>query len=121
MGTEFEDLEVWKLSFDYSINVYRLTADFPESEMYGMTSRLRRSVTSILVNIAEGKGRGVDSEFKKYLIEARGSLEESKCLLMISEALGYLMRDDYEILMARTQKINVFLNGMIRFLSETYE
>lgn len=121
MGTEFEDLEVWKLSFDYSVSVYRLTVEFPESEFFGMTSQLRRSVTAIPVNIAKGKGYGADVEFKNHLIEARGSLEESKCLLMISEALGYLVREDFEMLMAKTKKISVFLNGMIRFLSESKE
>ena len=53
----FEKLEIWQLSIDLSIDIYKRTKDFPHEERYGITSQLRRSVTSVAANIAEGSSR----------------------------------------------------------------
>ena len=53
----YKDLIVWQKSMDLAVEIYRLTEDFPKTEMYGLTSQMRRSVISIASNIAEGKKR----------------------------------------------------------------
>ena len=85
----FEDLIVWQKAHQLVLCVYRPTAAFPKSETYGLMSQLRRAATSIPANIAEGfKMRGKAGEFR-FMNMARGSLEESRCYLILSRDLRY--------------------------------
>lgn len=61
---------------DYAVEVYEFAADLPEAERYNLTSQLRRAVTSVPLNIAEGAGCGSSSEFVKFLSYAYRSLKE---------------------------------------------
>ncbi|MGH9930460.1 MAG: four helix bundle protein [Pyrinomonadaceae bacterium] len=70
------DLIVWQKSMDLVVSVYRATESFPKAEVYGLTSQIRRAVTSIPANIAEGQGRRLTKEFLYFLANARGSLWE---------------------------------------------
>jgi len=71
-------------------DVYRLTSTFPDNEKYSLTSQIRRSAISIPSNIAEGKGRNSDKEFKQFLYIARGSLFELRTQLEIARRVGYI-------------------------------
>lgn len=62
-----KDLEVWKHSIGLAKAVYKLSGDFPPSELYGLTAQMRRSAVSISSNIAEGAARGTDKEFIYFL------------------------------------------------------
>ena len=92
MGTPaktFQDLVVWQKSHRFVLDVYRMTGDFPKSEMYGLTSQLRRAAVSIPANIAEGfKKRGKADKVRFYNV-AQGSLEESRYYLILAGDLGY--------------------------------
>lgn len=70
------DLIVWQKSMDLAVAAYRLTADFPPDERYGMTSQIRRSAASIPANIAEGYGRESPGAYAQQLRVAQGSLKE---------------------------------------------
>ena len=63
----FRELRVWQLGMEVTEKVYRLTADFPKSEIYGLSSQMRRSAVSIPSNIAEGQGRDSTKEFLHFL------------------------------------------------------
>lgn len=67
------DLDVWKRSIEFVTLIYRLTGKFPKSEIYGITSQIRRSAISIPSNIAEGAGRTSKKEFSHFLSISRGS------------------------------------------------
>ncbi len=69
-------------------DVYRLTARFPESERFGVTSQMRRAAVSIPSNIAEGSARGTKKEYARFLNISRGSLAELETLLTVSKQLG---------------------------------
>ena len=86
----FRDLDVWKLSIEIVKNIYQLINKFPNSEIYGLTSQLRRSARSIPSNIAEGQGRNSAREFKQFLAFALGSLAELETQLVISKEVNYL-------------------------------
>ena len=90
----FEKLDVWQLSRSYCIKVYRLIKDFPAEERYGLCDQLRRCVTSVSSNIAEGCGRVSLKEKAHFLEIAYGSLMESFCQLQIAHDLGYLMQEE---------------------------
>lgn len=74
--TTYRDLDVWKESMNLCELVYEFTNGFPDKELYGLTSQLRRAAVSIPSNIAEGQGRTGTKEFLHHLSIARGSLCE---------------------------------------------
>ncbi len=93
MGDSFKDLLVWQRTVQLTVAVYRLTADFPSTEQFGLTSQLRRAAVSIASNIAEGYGRSTRGEYLQFLGHARGSNCELETQLILAAELG-LGRDD---------------------------
>lgn len=70
--------------------VYALTKEFPADERYALTDQLRRAVTSIPSNIAEGSGRASNADYGHFLSIARGSLYETMTQLQVAVDLGYI-------------------------------
>jgi four helix bundle protein len=89
----FTQLKVWQSSMDLVVSVYGLTSTFPKNEVYNLVSQINRSAVSIPSNIAEGKGRNSDKEFKQFLYIARGSLFELRTQLELARRLGYINSD----------------------------
>lgn len=87
---DFRQLIVWQKSHAFTLSVYRATESFPQRELYGLTSQLRRSAASVSANIAEGCGRGSDAELGRFLTIAAGSASESEYHLILALDLGYL-------------------------------
>ena len=87
---DFRNLEVWQKAHQLTLEVYRATKGFPVDERFGLTSQIRRSGASITANIAEGCGRGSNSEFRHYLQMAMGSASELEYHLLLSRDLAYL-------------------------------
>jgi len=69
--------------------LYRLTQQFPHTEIYGLTAQLRRAGISIASNIAEGSGRGTRTDYRSFLRMARGSALEVQTQLLIARDLGF--------------------------------
>lgn len=86
---KFKDLVVWQKAMELTDAVYKLTANFPADERFGLTSQIRRSVVSIPSNIAEGAGRGTKGEFKQFLMIALGSSYELETQIILSSRLIY--------------------------------
>ncbi len=85
----FEDLIVWQKSHRAVLRIYRLSANFPKTEMYGLTQQLRRSAVSVPANVAEGFKRRGRTDKARYLNIAQGSLEETRYYLILARDLGY--------------------------------
>ena len=88
MGTH-KDLDVWKISMDFVVDIYKLTQNFPHDEKFGLTSQLRRAAVSVPSNIAEGAARKGAKEYIQFLYVALGSIAEIDTQLIIAERLGY--------------------------------
>ncbi len=86
----YQDLEVWQKAMQFVTDCYRVTGEFPKSELYGLTNQMRRAAVSIPSNIAEGQARQYTKEFIQFLAIASGSLAEVETQLLISVRLGYL-------------------------------
>ena len=86
----FRDLRVWQAGMDLVEFVYRATLAFPQSELYGLTSPMRRAAVSIPSNIAEGHAREHTKEYLNHLSIAQGSLAELETQLEIAARLHYL-------------------------------
>jgi four helix bundle protein len=84
----FRDLDVWVISIEFIKEVYRVTANFPATEIYGLTNQTRRAAVSIPSNIAEGQGRNSAKEFKQFLAISLGSLAELETQLIIANEIN---------------------------------
>jgi four helix bundle protein len=85
----FEDLLVWQKAHAHVLEIYRITKGFPKSELFGLTSQMRRAAISIPANIAEGFKKRTPREKVRVLNIAQGSLEESRYYLILAKDLSY--------------------------------
>ncbi len=92
----FRKLLVWQRAHELVLSVYKLTEKFPKSEMFALTSQVRRAVVSIPANIAEGQGAGTKPQFVRYLDIAKGSLSEVEYYLVLSKDLQYITPEKYK-------------------------
>lgn len=113
MGSSYRDLLVWKRACNFSVQLYRATADFPKSELYGLVNQLRRASVSVASNIAEGQGRLTRGEFAQFLGHARGSLLEVQTQLMIATELGFLSNECHRALHQDAEEILYLLNRLL--------
>jgi four helix bundle protein len=107
-------LKVWQRSIDFVIEIYKLTEEFPKSELYGLTSQMRRAAVSIASNISEGAGRNSRKEFKQFLSISQGSVAELETQLIIAEKLGYC--SDINSLFSELDEISKMIIGLIKTL-----
>jgi four helix bundle protein len=92
------DLLAWQQGVALVKAVSKLTQDFPRTELYALTSQMRRAAISVPANIAEGMGRNTTKELLQFLIIARGSLSELDTYLVLARELGYTKEtEDIEI------------------------
>jgi four helix bundle protein len=89
MGQSFKDLVVWQRAVELTVDVYKLTSKFPESERFGLTNQMRRASVSVASNIAEGYGRSTKGEYVQFLGHARGSCSELETQIVIAKKLGF--------------------------------
>lgn len=101
--------------------MYRATEAFPKAETYGLTSQIRRAVTSIPANIAEGQGRRLSKEFLYFLANARGSLWELDTHLEASMRLGFLPSSVHEELQRQMDEVGRILNGLMRSVDQSFK
>lgn len=101
----FEDLIVWQKAHNCVLKTYMLTKNFPQHELYGLSSQLRRSVVSIAGNIAEGFKKRGERDKIRFLNIAQGSLEESRYYLILANDLDYGRDLELEALLHETSKL----------------
>jgi four helix bundle protein len=111
----YRELEVWKKSMDFSVEIYRLTKCFPGYELYGLCSQLRRAAISIPSNISEGASRHSTKEFVQFLYISNGSLSEVETQLEIAMRLNYI--ETLENITDNIKLIRKMLINLIRSLS----
>ena len=92
----YERFQAWQLSYELTLEVYRVTTSFPKHELYGLTSQSRRAAFSVVANIAEGSAKRGPAEFRRYLDIALGSLSELSVALRLAKDLELLSRDSWE-------------------------
>lgn len=87
---DFKKLKVWEKAHLLCLDIYKTTGEFPKSEVWCITSQMRRSASSVPTNIAEGCGRGTQNELKRFLQIAMGSLSELEYQIIICKDLNYI-------------------------------
>ncbi len=110
MGS-YRELDVWQKAMDLVVACYEATGYFPNREIYGLTSQLRRAAVSVPANIAEGRGRQHTAEFIQHLSIATGSLAELETHIEIAQRLGYIDPALLENLLIQTRGVARMLNA----------
>lgn len=116
MYNDTSKLIVWQKSHELVLKVYEITKQFPEEELYALTSQLRRAAVSIPSNIVEGKARATNKDYKRFLLISRGSLEEVKYQLLLAKDLNYIEENVYKNVLRLTHEVGKLLNGLINNL-----
>jgi four helix bundle protein len=111
MSTSYKDLVVWQQAMELVEMIYLHTGDWPKSEMYGLTSQVRRAAVSVVSNIAEGQGRKSKGEFLQFLGNAKGSLLEVETQILIAGRLKYLNEAASEEVGSKIDRVSRLLNG----------
>ncbi len=109
----YRDLIVWQKSMDLVVEVYKMIANFPQNEIYGLTSQIKRAAVSVPSNIAEGYGRRSTGDYQRFLNIAMGSLFELQTQLEISTRLNYLKTDQFTKLNELSKEIERMLSSLI--------
>ncbi len=112
----YRDLNIWKRAKSHVVLIYKVTEKFPSSELYGLTSQMRRAAVSVPSNIAEGFRRNSKKEKLQFLRTAFGSGAELETQLEISFELGYLHTTEYGNLAADLDGIMRMINKAISAL-----
>ncbi len=113
---DFRELKVWQKSHGLALAVYKVTKVFPKEEVYGLTSQIRRSSTSIPANIAEGCGRNGDAELARFLQISMGSASELEYHLLFANDSGLLKTKDYKQLADDVSEVKRILTVFIQKL-----
>lgn len=101
----FRDLEIWKKSRSFCLEIYEVTVNFPDEEKFGLTNQLRRAAVSMASNIAEGCSRKFNKDFSRFLEIAIGSMYEIENQLLISNDLNFISSDDLDSLLTKLKSI----------------
>lgn len=112
-------LIVWQKSIDLVEKIYVHTGRFPEHELYGLTSQLRRASVSVPANIAEGAARKTAKDYAKFLNTASASFSEADTLIDISLCLKYVDSSVHNELAENINHIAALLNGLIKKVRTT--
>jgi len=107
----YKDLIVWQKSMDLVVEIYSLTKSFPRTEIYGLTSQMRRCAVSIPSNIAEGRRRGTRKDYRHFLTIAYGSGAELETQIEITKRLPFGENLDFT-------KVENLLNEIMRMLNK---
>ena len=110
----YRDLLVWQKAMSLVTEVYKITQSFPPSEVYGLTSQIRRSAVSIPSNIAEGYGRNSTADYKRFLQISVGSLFELQTQIEIASNLNYISKNIFDNFFEKTRELDRMLWSLIK-------
>jgi len=117
VAKSYETLEAWQWAIELARQIYCETKKFPQEEMFGITSQIRRAIISVSSNIAEGFGRSSAKERRHFVELALGSLNEVESLLLLSWKLGFIDEEKHRELKTGIEKEGRLLGGLLRYIS----
>ena len=113
---DFKNLKVWQKGIKMVVEIYKSTKKFPQEELYGLTSQMRRSSVSIPSNIAEGSGRNSDKDFHRFLEISLGSSFELETQIIIAHELEFLLDDNFNDLKEIIHEEQKMITGLQKSL-----
>ena len=108
----FTEIKAWQRTHALVLEIYRISANVPQDERFGVTSQLRRAIVSVAANIAEGSRRESRQEYARFLNIAQGSAAEAEYLLILSRDLECLSATAFERLASELNEAARILHGL---------
>ena len=118
MIKDVTELEVFRLAHSLVLEIYKLTESFPETERFGLISQMRRSASSIPMNLIEGSNRLNTKEYRRFVGIAKGSTGEISYQIFLGRDLGYFSEDVYTGLANKYKIVIKMLSNLARSLSK---
>jgi four helix bundle protein len=109
---------IWQRAVQLAINCYKFTRLFPQSELYGLTSQIRRSCVSVASNIAEGYGRRSKQEYIQFLHIALGSVRELDTQLIIAKEVDLAENNLFTPIMNEVEEMQSILVATLNKLKD---
>ena len=113
----YERFDAWKVSHELALAVYSATRGWPRSELYGLTSQLRRAALSAPTNIAEGSAKRGPAEFRRFLDYSLGSLSELAYLLRFAHDGQFLTDESWARLQQMRNKAAILTWRLARSMA----
>lgn len=115
---DYRKLNVWQKAHEFALGIYKISSGFPQNEIYGLVSQMRKAAVSIPSNISEGCGRIGNSELKQFLSISMGSANELEYQLFLACDLGYISRNDHKKLNSNIEEIRKMLASYIKKINK---
>ena len=110
---DFREIKVWEKAHRLTLEIYKATSKFPREEMYGLTSQMRRSSSSIAANIAEGFGSGGNTELARFLQIGMGSASELEYHILLARDLNLMTKIIYGQLQEQLVEVKRMLAALL--------
>jgi four helix bundle protein len=110
----FQELKVWQKAHELVLFVYKITESFPKSELFCLTSQMRRAVISVAANIVEGFRRRSIKDSLNFYSMANASLEELRYYFLLNKDLKYINEMAYHLGLNLTEEVSKMLNSWIK-------
>lgn len=107
-------LAVWQKAHKLTVNVCAVSTYLKAPESWALRDQALRAAISIPSNIAEGRGRGSDADFRRFLWHSMGSCNELEYDLLLAGDLGVLPRDKHTALTGQLEEVRRMLTGLIQ-------
>ena len=109
----FRDLRIWQEAHKLSVEIYKITGEFPKEEKYDLISQMRSSSNSVSAQIAESHGRYFYADKVRVLYQARGEAEETRSHLSLANKLGYISVSEFSEYDRRYEDLSIRINAYI--------
>jgi four helix bundle protein len=119
MPRDYKKIKAWQLADELAIKIYKLTQKFPRDEIFGLTSQMRRAAVSVPANIVEGSARQYQKEYLQFLYISMGSLAELGYYIRFSYEMGYLNKEDYDVMDLHYNRTIKTLRALMNFIEKT--
>jgi four helix bundle protein len=117
----YRDLQVWDKAHKLTLDLYRVSREFPREETYGITSQLRRAAVSVGANLAEGCGRRTSNELARLVKIAMGSASELDYHLLLCRDLGFMNEGDFTRTSSDLTEVRKMLTSFLNRVEEQIE
>jgi four helix bundle protein len=119
VARDYTKIKAWQLTDELALLVYKVTREFPKSEIWGLTSQMRRAAVSVPANIVEGSARRSRNEYLHFLYIALSSLAELSYYIRFTKELGYLDTKSFQESWLKSQEGLKTLQGLISYIEKS--
>jgi four helix bundle protein len=110
--SDFKKLNVSRKAHELTLELYRATETFPRTEIFGLTSQIKRAASSINANLAEGCARGSDRDLLRFINIALGSVSELEYHLMLARDLSFISYETFLKMEGMRREVGSMLSGL---------